>query len=240
MIEQIAVYVVPAFFVFFALLAVAVVGFTVWRVVYAIRNPEGFKRIIEKEAARKQQMDAAENLRVAQGKPSWIGRAFASVFTLAGVLIVAHTIWLGSEIAQAKIYWTRASCTVLEKRVDKVRSTGRNSSTFYAPVVKYSYSLNGQNYISTKLDFAGNTYLTELQALSVLIFYSKGRPMTCYVNPQNSAEAVLDAEFSQLVSLNRMGGIMTCLTIGGFLFYVSRCRKPKSNSVKANAAATNV
>lgn len=236
MIQQIVVYLVPVFIVFFAFVAIIIVGCGVWRLIYAIRNPEGFKQIIEKEAARKQQMNALDRERIAQGKPSWMGRCFAAVFTIAGSLIVAHTVWLGANIATAKIYWTRASCAISEKRVDKVRSTGRNSSTFYAPFVKYSYSLNGQTHVSTRLDFANNSYLTELQALYVLAFYSKGTPLTCYVNPQNSSEAVLDAEFSQLISFNRMGGMITCLTIGGFLFYFSRRRQPKS----VNTAATNI
>jgi len=98
------------------------------------------------------------------------------------------------------------------ERVDE--DTGRVSVTFY-PRVRYSYVVNGEEYIGTHIAFGGQQgYSRPAQAEAVLARYPEGGRVTVYYNPDNPREAVLE---------RRMSTPWVLLAVGFFFFALALC-----------------
>lgn len=225
--------VISIIFGVFATIVVGTIAVFFGRIVWAMRNPEKFKAFHEREAAaekaRRQKSAADERERIRLGKPSWAGRFFGTVFTLAGFYVVALSIWQIYEITRAQ-FWIRSECTILRSGVAS-SSSGRSATTF-RPEVEYSYSFDGQNYMGDRLNLPRNSYLSSDEAQRAIKNYPRGSFVDCYVNSKIPAESVLDRSPLRFPLYRNGLGILICFGVGGFILYVSRRRKPLENLSK--------
>ena len=96
------------------------------------------------------------------------------------------------KIAAARS-WTPVPCTVVESRVDE--SSGDDGST-YRPLINASYAYGGGEH-KAPYDFSGNVYSGGYDGKARIVArYPVGARTTCYVNPENPAEAVISRELS--------------------------------------------
>lgn len=217
--------------IIFGIFAAAVGGTVVvffGRIVWAMRNPEKFKALEEREAAaesaRRRKLDEAERERIRLGKPSWSGRLFGAVFTLVGVFIVALSVWQTNEIVRARS-WERAECIVTGSGINS--STSSRSATTFRPKVAYTYDFRGRSYAGDRLDLPGTSYLSWDDARRAIRNYSPGAVVECFVNPAAPAESVLDRSPWLFPFYQNGLGMILCFGLGGLLLYVSRRRKPQ-------------
>jgi hypothetical protein len=94
--------------------------------------------------------------------------------------------------------WPEVSGTVLESEVKEHLSMddmeGTASST-YEPVVKYSYSVAGQEYSSDRIGYGPNQFDSRT-ASKMVSRYPQGSTVTVRHHPDNPAEAVLESKVS--------------------------------------------
>ncbi|MHC4213375.1 MAG: DUF3592 domain-containing protein [Planctomycetota bacterium] len=111
--------------------------------------------------------------------------AGSTIFILIGLFLVFY-IFLKpvSDISRAK-EWVETEC-VIESMDFKETGDGPESET-YTDVI-YSYEFGGKNYKSNVYEL-GTSFDNFKQRSGIM--YSAGEKATCFVNPDNPAEAVM-------------------------------------------------
>ena len=103
--------------------------------------------------------------------------------------------WRALSKAKASETWptavgTIASCTVVDEE-----STDRegHSTTWYNPVVAYSYGAGGRTYESTRLRFGNYRRASRKKAEAMLAPYRPGGAAQVRYNPERPEECVLES-----------------------------------------------
>jgi hypothetical protein len=213
-------------FAVFAFIVFGTMAVFFGRIVWAMRNPEEFKKFQENEVAAQRERLNKEREHHRGGKPSWAGRAFGAVFTLVGLIVVAVSVWQLYDIARGQ-FWTRTTCTMINSYTTS-SSSGRSATTYRAEV-EYSYNFNGQNYTGKRLNLASQGYQTSDAARRAIKGYESGSQVACYVNAQNPSESVLNRSPFEFSLYQNVLGIIICFGVGGALFYMSRRRQPRQS-----------
>lgn len=90
--------------------------------------------------------------------------------------------------------WAPVPCTVVESRVDESQS---DDGTTYKALVNAAYNVDGLDHRSATYDFSGSVYSGGYDGKAeVVARYPVGAQTTCYVNPDDTAEAVISRELS--------------------------------------------
>ena len=90
--------------------------------------------------------------------------------------------------------WPAVPCTVVESRVDESSS---DDGTTYKALVTGAYNVDGVEHRSATYDFSGSVYSSGYDGKAEIIArYPIGLQTTCYVNPDDTAEAVISRELS--------------------------------------------
>ncbi len=135
---------------------------------------------------------------------------FASIFIVVGLGIFIgltglpmHKWW----IAQG---WEAIPCMIVKSEVREHRGS---DSTTYSIAITYQYTyLTGpheQDYISDQVDFTSGSSSGRSAKADVVAQYPPGSSATCYVNPDNPAEAILLREFRLGYLIGLFGLIFT-------------------------------
>lgn len=90
--------------------------------------------------------------------------------------------------------WVETPCTILDSRVDT--SSGDDGSTYKA-LVTASYNVDGVEHRSATYDFSGSVYSSGYDGKAKIVArYPVGSLTTCYVNPDDTSEAVISRGLS--------------------------------------------
>lgn len=127
--------------------------------------------------------------------PSGCMALFFLIFAVVGGGILWFLLVkpMGKVIAAQS--WPPVPCTVVESRVD-VSSGGEDGSTYKA-LVNAAYNVDGVEHRSATYDFSGSVYSSGYDGKAKIVArYPVGSQTTCYVNPDDTAEAVISRELS--------------------------------------------
>ena len=166
------------------------------------------------------------------GKAAWVGVAFFGIFFVVGLCVLAG---MGGKVrkAFAARSWTPVPATVIKS---DVRSHRGDDSTTYSVNVLYSYSVDGRELRSNRYAFMGGSSSGYDGKREVVRRYPPGTTFTAYVNPEDSADAVIERGFTWgmlvlLVPLVFMG-------VGGVgAYYCGRYARRASTSAVAAGAS---
>ena len=113
-----------------------------------------------------------------------------------GVLAVLFPIvsWMRVRASRS---WPSVSGRVTESTLDVETHVGKTDS--YMPRIRYEYTIKGQTYESSPLNFWGSMGGSRSVAERTTARYPTGAKVTVYYNPEMPSEAVLDRAFSLLV-----------------------------------------
>jgi hypothetical protein len=134
---------------------------------------------------------------------------------LLGILWVAGFGWAHFRAvgkAKAAENWPTAAGRVLSSEVVEEESTDREgaTSTWYNPVVTYSYAAGGRELTGRRLRFGNYRFASRKKAETALAPYPAGAsPMVRY-NPDSPEECVLETA--------KPGPIYLIMALFGFLF----------------------
>lgn len=132
-----------------------------------------------------------------------------------GILWVAGFGWAhfrAAGKAKAAETWPTAAGRVLSSEIVEEESTDSEgaTSTWYNPVITYSYSAGGRELTGRRLRFGNYRFASRNKAEAALAAYPAGAsPMVRY-NPQDPEECVLETA--------KPGPIYLIMALAGFLF----------------------
>jgi len=129
-----------------------------------------------------------------QSKAPANGCAYTAVGLLATsglLLFAALTGWPALQWFRAQ-FWNETPCTIM---VSKIASGETNDARLYRPNVRYAYEYDGIPYEGDRVAFVPFGSADRGDILEIVHRYPEGRSLSCYVNPGNPEEAILNREF---------------------------------------------
>ena len=117
--------------------------------------------------------------------------ASAVAMLFAGLCVYLYLMRPASRVMAAKS-WTPTPCRVVSSKVTVVRRSD-SVRDLYKVDITYRYSFGGREYTSNQYDLMGDAGSGGVKGKERTVArYPPGRAATCYVNPANPREAVLD------------------------------------------------
>jgi hypothetical protein len=137
---------------------------------------------------------------------------FFGVFLAVGVL-VTHAILVRPLLRiRAARHWSATPCEIISSRVRS--HSGEHGSTYSVDTV-YRYRYQGRAYTSNRYRFqAGSSSGYEGKA-QIVAHYPPGKKTTCYVNPADPTDAVLDPGYSAALWFGLIPLIFVAVGAGG-------------------------
>ncbi len=136
--------------------------------------------------------------------------------------------------------WPTTTGTILSATLSQ--QSRRNSQGYhdvtYAPVVEYTYEVNGNSYRSDKLNSGWTVSYDASTAQSKITQYQPGARVTVYYNPANPADAVLETKAAAGNVFMIAGGIvlvftvLICCSVVGFSVFTNGLMSGITNMVK--------
>jgi hypothetical protein len=139
--------------------------------------------------------------------------------SLAPLLIALGVVWMAGFAfihfraagkAKASETWPTTIGKILSSEVLVEESRDGEGSTWYNPVVAYSYSAGGRSLEGSRIRFANMRRGSRKKAEAVLASYRAGAPVTVRYNPEKPDEAVLETQ--------KPGPLYLVLALGGLVF----------------------
>ena len=148
-----------------------------------------------------------------RGPGPLFGAICCSMFVLAG-LGMAWFMYLHPAIQghQALSSWARVPCTIVASKVGVHRDS--HGST-YSIDISYRYQFNGGFYTSNRWGFFGGSSSGYSEKAAVVDRYRRGSQTTCYVDPANPSQAVLEPHSTAPMFFAFLP--IGFITIGGFI-----------------------
>lgn len=140
--------------------------------------------------------------------------AFFAVFLLAGAGFSLFFVRPAVQVLKARS-WQATPCTVL---TSQVRSHSGEDSTTYSVDVSYTYSVGGRAYRSNRYQFLGGSsggYAGKERIVRRLPPLTR---TTCYVNPEEPSEAVMNRDFSAEYAIGLVPLLFVAVGLGGIIF----------------------
>jgi hypothetical protein len=137
---------------------------------------------------------------------------FAAVFFFSGQAVgyfFGLRPWLQVRAAQA---WVETPCRVLSSAI----LTHSGKSTSYSVDITYQYAMAGQIYQSSRYDFSVGDASSQSWCEKIMSQNPPGSTTTCYVNPQNPAEAVMSRSFEKSAAVWIFPGVFGLTGLGLF------------------------
>ena len=150
-----------------------------------------------------------------QVKAVWILPAFFSVFFLIGVGITYPLFFRPMLRIEAAKSWLAVPCTIISS---EIRSHRGDKSTTYSVDIFYRYTVNGREYKSNRYDFMGGSSSGLGGKQAVVNRYPPGSRATCYVNPADLVDAVLERGYTSDLWFGLIPGVFALVGATGMFF----------------------
>ncbi len=143
-----------------------------------------------------------------------VGVAFFSFFFLIGTVVFYFLALRPLLSVLAARDWVPTPCTVISSRVQSHRS---KDSTTYRIEILYSYEFNGREHRSNRYHFMGGSSSGRKRKAEVVGRYPAGATRTCYVDPRNPNEAVLDRGLTRDMWFGLIPAVFMLVGAGGII-----------------------
>ena len=123
-------------------------------------------------------------------EPGFMGKLFQSLFLAFFLGFGLFFFWMIGQSVQKSFVarnWDKTSCRVLASSVENA-----GSNTGYEFQIDYSYSYRGQNYRSKQFSLSRKTDSDYSSLQKLELKYPSGTEVSCYVNPNNPQEAIIE------------------------------------------------
>jgi hypothetical protein len=116
------------------------------------------------------------------------------IITIACIIFGAFLIWHGlSDILTASRAKSWPTAQGIVQSTELTTSLGRRArTTTYIPLVKYSYEVNGSNYVGNRVDYGERGTSSRDDAMTVIARYHEGLHVPVHYDPKNPESAVLE------------------------------------------------
>ena len=162
--------------------------------------------------------------RTTPGQTAGCGAAFFGVFLLAGLGFLMIFLVPAVRVVQA-FSWQAVPCEIVSS---SVASHPGDDSTTYSVEVTYRYRVDGRDYTGDRYRFLGGSSGGSEGKQEVVDSLSPGTTTTCWVDPDDPAEAVLDRglQWEYLFALIPL--IFVAVGAGGVFFSLRKGRRMRA------------
>lgn len=159
--------------------------------------------------------------------PVWVMALFFGVFTLFGILGTWFFLVRPMTLLWQSQSWDAKDCEVLSSQV---QSHSSDDGTTYSVDIEYRYEVGGQTYTSDRFHFMGGSSSGYAGKAAVVEKHPPGAVVTCWVDPEDPNEAVLDRSFRWIYLVGLFPLLFLAVGLGGVFFWIASKRLPKTDS----------
>ncbi len=153
---------------------------------------------------------------------------FFSIFLVAGLVMLWFLVLRPAGRIVAARGWEKRDCRVLSS--DVVASSDGDT---FRPRVRYSYVYDGKLYESDRYDFFEASSSGRAGKQAIVDRYPPGSDATCWVDPRQPSEAVLDRDPGLFLLIGLFPLVFVAVGGGGFAWAVFGARKRSSRAAAA-------
>ena len=138
---------------------------------------------------------------------------FGAVLVFGLVTFFSSVLHPLAQLALSQ-WWAAVPCTILSSGLKWQDTGGKRHTT----AVAYSYEVGGKTYQGDRQQFGPAEWYkhgSREREAAVTARYPVGAGATCYVNPRNPADSVLERSVSASLSLPGAMGLL-CAGVGGY------------------------
>lgn len=161
---------------------------------------------------------------------------FFAIFFLAGAgflyamfLRPLYGVWQSRS-------WQPAPCVVESSRVQSHRG---DDGTTYSVDILYAYEFRGVPYKSSRYGFFDFSSSGRAAKQRIVRQYPPGRKTTCYVNPANPSQAVLNRGMTHELWFGLLPLVFVAVGLGGMIFAVRKGRRDRLAAEAGDLAVTS-
>lgn len=137
------------------------------------------------------------NLRFSSLSTRPVSAVFFGVFLLAGGLFFYFFFVRMFLKVQDARHWPATPCVIVS---NEVRShSGSKGGTTYSVDILYQYEVDGRKHQSNRYDFMGGSSSGYAVKAAIVRRFPPGATATCYVNPRDPNDAVLERRFTPVM-----------------------------------------
>jgi hypothetical protein len=163
---------------------------------------------------------------------SKFGTGLFALFFVIGAIVLYFIILRPLQKVFNARDWIPTPCTVVSSRIQNHSS---DDGTTYRVDILYRYEFDGQEYRSSRYHFMGGSTSGYKGKAKIVRHHPAGAQRTCYVNPRNPAEAVLERGLTRDMWFGAIPAVFMLAGAGGVVG-TQRARKSKARS-RVSAAA---
>ncbi len=143
---------------------------------------------------------------------SFQGRIANFLFGILIIGICSGSILGVSKPAWESWFWKEVPCRILESYI--MEKTDSDKGIYFYPVVRFSFLFEGKNYERTGFSKCNPIIYDYSEAQRIIDKWSSGKNGTCFVNPKELPNAVLDLSVNSIVTV--FLGLSLFLSLFGF------------------------
>jgi hypothetical protein len=168
-------------------------------------------------------------------KPAGIvGKLFSTLFFLVFLCMGSFFVWLVAREAVARLEtlaWKTTRCEIIASSVGETDQAGQRTGDFYFSVT-YRYTFGGQTYTSDKYQRKPESSSDYGKVAGLTERYHAGSTATCFVNPSNPAEAILERGNLVFFPLVVLFPMIFVAIGGGGIYFTWRRKSPIQGSAQ--------
>lgn len=170
------------------------------------------------------------------GKPPRGMILFFGVFALVGgIFTYIIGILPVLQVMKAKS-WMQVPCTVISSNVGSHRG---DKGYTYSIDIDYNYEVNGQTYSSSRYSFVTGSSSGYDGKAAVVAEFPPGQETSCYVDPKNPAEAVLNRDLRGEMAFGFLPLIFFAIGAGGIVWVLRANSRPDTAPLTDRRAVTH-
>jgi hypothetical protein len=164
-------------------------------------------------------------------KGMWFMPFFFSIFLMVGLgATYAILVRPALKLAQAGS-WRETPCTIVSSNVGSHR--GSEGGTTFSVNIVFRYEVNGKTFTGDRYDFMGGSSSGYDGKAQIVSRFPPGVGATCYVNPQDPTDAVLDRRFHPFYLIGLFPMLFVVIGVAGILWSLKKLRHPEIGAAGA-------
>lgn len=149
---------------------------------------------------------------------------FALFFVIGAAVFYFITVRPLARVVAARD-WVATPCTIVSSRVQSHRG---DEGTTYRVDILYRYEVDGQEYRSSRYKFMGVASSGYQGKADVVSRYPAGSKQTCFVDPRNPTEAVLEPGLTADMWFGALPAVFMLVGAGGIAGMMRHRRKERA------------
>ena len=160
--------------------------------------------------------------------PAWIGFIFLFGFSgLGGLALYLHVCQPLYRSLRAQEFQP-VSAVVTQSKIVSERHKSKNSSyTVYKADISFAYMVKGKKYSSNNYTYFDDFSRSSSRANAMVRKHPAGKQITCYINPANPYQAVVDRKIPCWELASEALGYTFFLVMGFVIFAILRAQRNK-------------